>query len=66
MIVSSKLVNFLEIFYETIFKSAIIYVFKLYYGSGKRFNLNCIDDVILAKSATVLAKEIRDRQVKFL
>jgi hypothetical protein len=63
MIVLSKLINILEVFYKALIKSAVFYLFKIYYGSGKRYHLNCIDDVILAKSASELAKEIRNRKV---
>ena len=66
IMVLSKLATFLEIFYEALLKSAVFYLFKAYYGSGKRFHLNCIDDVILAKSASELAKKIKNRDVNKL
>ncbi len=64
MIALSKIVNFIDFFYDNVFKSAVIYLFKIYHGNGnKRLRLNCIDDAILAISATELAKQIRSRKV---
>ena len=65
MLILSNLVNIFEFFYGTVVKSVVFYAFKIYYGSGKRYHLNCIDDVILAKPASQLAKEIRERKVNY-
>lgn len=63
MIAFSKLLNILEILYETLFKSSICYLFKLYYNNSKKYQIQASNDIILTKSASTLAKEIIERKV---
>ena len=60
---TSSFLQYFDIFYQSLLKPTIIYIYKIYYSRYAKLKPHRVNNDIFFYSSRILAKKIRDKQV---